>query len=223
MKVRLAVCTRCSPAPSPSRCAFWAAALALALIWLWCWPRRRWPRRRANACLRLGVSGTLALGPSSSSTCSSGVYNFRETDAANLQDYIRQASAPAIWAFSRMALGLLAWHVAAESFWAVKLAGAVPAGVLLGFCVTIVWRGMPNRFGTTPLVHRCARMNSGRDGNGLLDWDDTVSLHQPGRHRHPRNYYGFELNATPRPGAWRLRLRPRGRLVHTTHMNLRLA
>ena len=171
----------------------------------------------------LGVFGTLALGAFLIFHLFLYVYNFRETDAANLQDYIRYIG-PYYMGFFLMALGLLARYAAAESR-AAKLAGAVPAGVLLGFCALIVWRGMPTAgFWNYPHSVYSVRQDvkeRAETVNGLLDWDDTVLLISQGDTAIRWNYYGFELNATLARGFGGFGYGHEGDYNwDTTHMNL---
>ena len=198
------------PAPSPSRCAFWAAALVA-------------PKGERLRPVCLGVFGTLALGAFLIFHLFLYVYNFRETDAANLQDYIRYIG-PYYMGFFLMALGLLARYAAAESR-AAKLAGAMPAGVLLGFCALIVWRGMPTAgFWNYPHSVYSVRQDvkeRAETVNGLLDWDDTVLLISQGDTAIRWNYYGFELNATLARGFGGFGYGHEGDYNwDTTHMNL---
>ena len=108
-------------------CLLGGGALALALIWLvLAAAALAAPKGERLRPVCLGVFGTLALGAFLIFHLFLYVYNFRETDAANLQDYIRYIG-PYYMGFFLMALGLLARYAAAESR-AAKLAGAVPAG-----------------------------------------------------------------------------------------------
>ena len=180
-------------------CLLGGGALALALIWLvLAAAALAAPKGERLRPVCLGVFGTLALGAFLIFHLFLYVYNFRETDAANLQDYIRYIG-PYYMGFFLMALGLLARYAAADLRWA-KLAGAVPVGVLAGFCVLIAWRGMPTAgFWNYPHSVYSVRQDVKQRAetvNGLLDWEDTVLLISQGDTAIRWNYYGFELNAT---------------------------
>lgn len=180
-------------------CLLGGGALALGLIWLvLATAAMAAPKGERLRPVCLGVFGTLALGAFLVFHLFLYVYNFRETDAANLQDYIRYIG-PYYMGFFLMALGLLARYAAADLRRA-KLAGAVPVGVLAGFCALILWRGMPTAgFWNYPhsvySVRQDVKQRAGTV-NGLLDWSDTVLLISQGDTAIRWNYYGFELNAT---------------------------
>ena len=205
-------------------CLLGGGALALTLIWLvLAAAALAAPKGERLRPVCLGVFGTLALGAFLIFHLFLYVYNFRETDAANLQDYIRYIG-PYYMGFFLMALGLLARYAAAESR-AAKLAGAVPAGVLLGFCALIVWRGMPTAgFWNYPHSVYSVRQDvkeRAETVNGLLDWDDTVLLISQGDTAIRWNYYGFELNATLARGFGGFGYGHEGDYNwDTTHMNL---
>lgn len=180
-------------------CLLGGGALALALIWLvLAAAALAAPKGERLRPVCLGVFGTLALGAFLIFHLFLYVYNFRETDAANLQDYIRYIG-PYYMGFFLMSLGLLARYAAAESR-AAKLAGALPAAVLAGFCVLIAWRGLPTAgFWNYPRSVYSVREDvkaRAEAVNELLDWEDTVLLISQGDTAIRWNYYGFELNAT---------------------------
>ena len=205
-------------------CLLGGGALALALIWLvLAAAALAAPKGERLRPVCLGVFGTLALGAFLVFHLFLYVYNFRETDAANLQDYIRYIG-PYYMGFFLMALGLLARYAAAESRMA-KLAGALPAAVLAGFCVLIAWRGLPTAgFWNYPRSVYSVRQDVKQRAeavNGLLDWSDTVLLISQGDTAIRWNYYGFELNATLARGFGGFGYGHEGDYNwDTTHMNL---
>ena len=205
-------------------CLLGGGALALGLIWLvLAAAAMTAPKGERLRPVCLGVFGTLALGAFLVFHLFLYVYNFRETDAANLQDYIRYIG-PYYMGFFLMALGLLARYAAADLRRA-KLAGAVPVGVLAGFCALILWRGMPTAgFWNYPhsvySVRQDVKQRAGTV-NGLLDWSDTVLLISQGDTAIRWNYYGFELNATLARGFGGFGYGHEGDYNwDTTHMNL---
>ena len=205
-------------------CLLGGGALALALIWLvLAAAALAAPKGERLRPVCLGVFGTLALGAFLVFHLFLYVYNFRETDAANLQDYIRYIG-PYYMGFFLMALGLLARYAAAESRMA-KLAGTLPAAVLAGFCVLIAWRGLPTAgFWNYPRSVYSVRQDVKQRAeavNGLLDWSDTVLLISQGDTAIRWNYYGFELNATLARGFGGFGYGHEGDYNwDTTHMNL---
>lgn len=153
------------------------------------------------------------------------VYNFREADAARLQDYIRYIG-PYYMGFCMMALGLLGRMASPGSRRpAARLAGLVPAGVLAGFCVLIAWRGMPTagfwNYPQTLYGLRQEVAERAQQVNGRLGWSDTVLLISQGDNATRWNYYGFELNATLARGFGGFGYGHEGDYNwDTTHMNL---
>ncbi|HJA26589.1 MAG TPA: hypothetical protein H9795_11075 [Candidatus Fournierella merdigallinarum] len=205
-------------------CLLGGGALALALIWLvLAAAALAAPKGERLRPVCLGVFGTLALGAFLIFHLFLYVYNFRETDAANLQDYIRYIG-PYYMGFFLMSLGLLARYAAAESR-AAKLAGALPAAVLAGFCVLIAWRGLPTAgFWNYPRSVYSVREDvkaRAEAVNELLDWEDTVLLISQGDTAIRWNYYGFELNATMARGFGGFGYGHEGDYNwDTTHMNI---